>query len=89
MTRRYALTAAQWRKIEALVPGKAGDHGRTVSDHRLFVNSVMWVRRSGAHWKHLPEQYGHGKSVPIELQLSWFTLSSHEMETTTAYPFAA
>jgi hypothetical protein len=25
----------------------------------------------------------------IELQLSWFTLSSHEMETTTAYPFAA
>jgi transposase len=69
MTRRYALTAAQWRKIEALVPGKAGDHGRTVADHRLFVNSVMWVRRSGAHWKHLPEQYGHGKSVPKRLPL--------------------
>ena len=29
------------------------------------------------------------KALIIELQLSWFTLRSHEMETTTAYPFAA
>jgi transposase len=63
MTSRYELTAAQWRGIEAILPGKAGDRGRTAADNRAFVNGVMWVLRSGAHWKHLPERYGHWKSV--------------------------
>jgi transposase len=63
MTSRYELTAAQWRTIEAILPGKAGDRGRTAADNRTFVNGVMWVLRSGAHWKHLPERYGHWKSV--------------------------
>ena len=62
MTSRYELTAAQWRKVEGLLPGKVGDRGRTAVDHRTFVNGVMWVLRSGAHWKHLPERYGNWKS---------------------------
>ena len=63
MTSRYELTAVQWRRIEAMLPGKAGDRGRTAGDNRTFVNGVMWVLRSGAHWKHLPERYGNWKSV--------------------------
>ena len=62
MTSRYELTAAQWRKIESILPGKAGDRGRTAADNRMFVNGVMWVLRSGAHWKHLPERYGNWKT---------------------------
>jgi transposase len=63
MTSRYELTAAQWRTIEAMLPGKAGDRGRTAADNRTFVNGVTWVLRSGAHWKHLLERYGNWKSV--------------------------
>ena len=63
MTSRYELTAAQWRKIEGRLPGKVGDRGRTAADNRTFVNGVMWVLRSGAHWKHLPERYGNWNSV--------------------------
>ena len=63
MTSRDELTAAPWRKIEGRLPGKAGDRGRTATDNRTFVNGVMWVLRSGAHWKHLPERYGNWKSV--------------------------
>jgi putative transposase len=63
MVKRYELTEAQWLRIEALLPGKAGDPGRSGRDNRLFVNSVLWVLRSGAHWHDLPERYGKWKSV--------------------------
>jgi transposase len=63
MVKRYELTDTQWQRIEALLPGKAGDAGRTAADNRLFVNGVLWVLRSGAHWHDLPPRYGKRKSV--------------------------
>jgi transposase len=63
MAKRYELTAAQWKRLEPLLPGKAGDPGRTAADNRLFVNGVLWVLRSGAHWCDLPERYGKWKSL--------------------------
>jgi len=63
MVKRYELTDAQWQRIKALLPGKASDPGRTAADNRLFVNGVLWVLRSGAHWHDLPERYGEGKAV--------------------------
>src|SRR4029453_19349786 len=62
MVKRYELSDAQWRRIEGLLPGKPGDPGRTAEDNRLFVNGVLWVLRSGAHWHDLPERYGKCKS---------------------------
>lgn len=63
MVKRYELTEAQWQRIEALLPGKKSDPGRTATDNRLFVNGVLWVLRSGAHWHDLPARYGKWKSV--------------------------
>jgi transposase len=63
MVKRYELNDEQWRRIEAMLPGKAGDPGRSGEDNRLFVNAVLWVLRSGAHWHDLPERYGKWKSV--------------------------
>mgnify|MGYP002384046928 CR=1 FL=1 len=61
--KRYELSDRQWAKIAPLLPGKAGDPGRTGADNRLFVNGYLWVLRSGAHWCDLPERYGRWKSV--------------------------
>jgi putative transposase len=63
MVKRYELTDAQWQRIAALLPGKVSDPGRTAADNRLFVNGVLWVLRSGAHWHDLPARYGKWKSV--------------------------
>ncbi len=61
--KRYELSASQWRKIEGLLPGRKDSVGVTAKDNRLFVNGVLWVLRRGAHWKHLPVEYGNWKSV--------------------------
>ena len=63
MVKRYELSEAQWLRIKDFLPGKAGDPGRNGKDNRLFVNGVLWVLRSGAHWHDLPERYGKWKSV--------------------------
>jgi transposase len=63
VVKRYELSDPQWERIKDLLPGKAGDPGRTGGDNRLFVNGVLWVLRSGAHWHDLPERYGKWKSV--------------------------
>lgn len=60
---RYELSEAQWRRIEALLPGRAGQVGRPAEDNRRFVNGVLWVIRSGMRWADLPERYGKYKSV--------------------------
>jgi putative transposase len=63
MGKRYELSDLQWERIKDLLPGKAGDPGRRGRDNRLFVNGVLWVLRSGAHWHDLPERYGKWKTV--------------------------
>ena len=61
--KRYELSATQWSKIEGFLPGRPGTVGVTARDNRQFVNGVLWILRSGAHWKHLPVEYGNWKSV--------------------------
>ena len=63
MVKRYELTNEQWLRICDLLPGKAGDPGRSGEDNRRFVDAVLWVLRSGARWSDLPERYGKWKSV--------------------------
>ena len=60
---RRELTDAQWSRIEGLVPGKDGDKGRHGADNRLFVDAVLWIARTGAPWRDLPEEFGHWNSV--------------------------
>ena len=63
MSRRYELSDEQWEKIEFLLPGRSVSVGVTADDNRKFVNGVMWVLRSGAPWRDLPERYGDWNNV--------------------------
>ena len=63
MRHRHELTDAQWQRIEPLLPGKAGDPGRTAADNRLFVNAVIFVLKTGIPWEDLPERFGKPNTV--------------------------
>ena len=61
--RRYELTSEQCSRIRDVLPGKPGDPGRSGADTLTFVNGVLWVVRSGAHWHDLPGRYGKWKTA--------------------------
>lgn len=63
MAKRYELTDEQYEQVKELLPGKVGDPGRSGADNRQFLNGVLWVLRSGAHWHDLPERYGKWKTA--------------------------
>ena len=61
--RRYELSDDEWERIAPLLPGTSSDCGVTAKDNRQFVNGVLWIARSGAPWRDLPERYGLWNSV--------------------------
>jgi transposase len=63
MAARKNLRDDQWERIAHLLPGKPGDRGRSAADNRLFVEAVLWMARSGAPWRDLPEEFGPWNSV--------------------------
>ncbi len=62
MKRRHELTDEQWLRIEPHLPGRKGDPGRT-GNNRLFINAVLWIAKTGAPWRDLPERFGSWNSV--------------------------
>ena len=60
---RWVLKDEQWERVAPLLPRKAGDPGRTGSDNRLFLEAVLWMVRTGAPWRDLPEAFGSWNSV--------------------------
>jgi len=61
--RRYEITDVQYARIEHLLAGKPGDVGRSAANNREFLNAVLWIARSGAPWRDLPERFGNWNSV--------------------------
>ncbi|MGZ2464507.1 transposase [Sinorhizobium medicae] len=48
----------QWEHIKPFVPGgRKGKRGPR-SDGRRFVEALLWMARSGARWRDLPERFG-------------------------------
>lgn len=57
--RRYELTDEEWDKIKDLLPPEiTGKKGRPSKDNRNMLNAMVWLVRSGAPWRDLPERYG-------------------------------
>ena len=62
--RRYELTDDEWESICSLFPVReAGTKGRPYNDVRTTVNGIIWIARSGAPWRDLPERYGRWNTV--------------------------
>ena len=64
MLKRYELTNQEWEKISPLLPPEQTNKpGRPRKSNRLMLNAMVWMAKSGAPWRDLPEYYGPWKSV--------------------------
>ncbi|RQP10129.1 MAG: transposase [Microbacteriaceae bacterium] len=59
---RRTLTDEQWERIGPLLPGKAGDRGRSAADNRLFIDAILWLARGASPWRDLPPELGTGRA---------------------------
>ena len=60
---RGDLTDQQWQQLQPLLPPHKPTTGRPAKDHRTIINGILWVLRSGAPWRDLPERYGPWPTV--------------------------
>lgn len=53
-----ALRDDQWERLKDFVPGgRKGKRGPR-TDNRRFLNALLWMARSGARWRDLPQELG-------------------------------
>src|SRR5688500_9894189 len=65
------LTEDQWNVISTILPPdrvRSDRRGRPWSDRRTVLNGILWILRTGAPWKDLPERYGKYQTVHRRFQ---------------------
>ncbi len=58
---QYNLKDYQWDQIKDLFP--VARTGRPGKDNRLVVDAILWMARTGAPWRQLPECFGSWKTI--------------------------
>jgi transposase len=59
---RLQLSDQQWQRVEALLPEcKTG--GRPARNRRTLLNGMLWIVRTGALWRDVPEEFGPWQTV--------------------------
>lgn len=58
---RLLLTDEEWDLIADVFPAPA-ETGRPRRDRRTVLNGTLWVLRTGAPWRDVPEEFGAWKT---------------------------
>ncbi|MFN2383176.1 MAG: IS5 family transposase [Gemmatimonadota bacterium] len=57
------MTDEQWARLHPLLPPQRPRTGRPPHDHRTILSGILWVLRTGAPWRDLPERFGPWSTV--------------------------
>ena len=60
---RLVLSEVAWERMAPLIIGRPDQQGSTGRANRMFVEGVLWIVRTGAPWRDLPEVFGGWNSV--------------------------
>jgi transposase len=60
---RGDVTHTPWERLPPLLPPQQPKTGRPAVDQRRMLNGILWILRTGAPWRDLPERYGPWRTV--------------------------
>lgn len=63
MSERIGVSNEEWALIGPRLPPEHGRDCRPAGDNRRYFEGMMWMARSGAQWRLLPDDYGKWNSV--------------------------
>ena len=63
MGERIGVSDGEWALIGPLLLSERGRGCRPSGDNRPYFEGMMWMARSGAQWRLLPDEYGKWNSV--------------------------
>ena len=63
MGERIGLSDEEWAIIGPLLPAERGRGCRPAQDNCCYFEGMMWLARTGAQWRDLPDEYGKWNSV--------------------------
>ena len=63
MGERVGVSDEEWALIGPLLPAEHGRGCRPAGDNRRYFEGMIWMARSGAQWRLLPDEYGKWNSV--------------------------
>lgn len=61
--RRHETTDEEWELVRRHIKPRGGKTGRKPKDLRVMLNGCLWVLRTGAPWRDLPERFGKWRTV--------------------------
>ena len=61
--RRHELTDEQWNVVADLLQAASGRGRPSALGDRNFINAVVWIAKTGAPWRDLPERFGPWKTI--------------------------
>ncbi|MFC4424871.1 IS5 family transposase [Deinococcus navajonensis] len=59
---REEISDDQWQHLALLLPPQVG-LGRPYLDHRPIISGIIWVLRTGAPWRDVPERFGKWTTI--------------------------
>lgn len=60
---RDLMSDEEWRFFEHFILAVRAPTGRKPTNHRLVLDGIFWIARTGAPWRDLPEDFGKWSSV--------------------------
>jgi transposase len=60
---RHDVTDREWARLQPHLPLQRPRTGRPAKDHRLILNALLWLAKTGAPWRDLPERFGPWQTV--------------------------
>ena len=63
MAGRHEVTDPQWEMLKPIVEKEAAETGRPRREARQMVSAILWILRTGAPWRDLPERFGPWQSA--------------------------